>query len=234
MTDSKNTEPFEAVPPDELLCLINHIMLPPGLPSSQDGFAIGDELLIAVSQTLATFGAMDGSFTSTEKGRLNETKKMIDNMQEVHDFGGSLTLGGSRLQTLLDFPVDTGETTTIPLYIEAQNAGVIVRKFSNSVAFAAFELSPANKEVYASQGRLKRTFPSSAVTVPLDQINNITITTALAKMAGQAVEGMQPTAYKAHQNHDEDRDTTMPCIVSEYFMGYLIALGKPLDAPFIY
>ncbi|KAK0886669.1 hypothetical protein LTR57_025689, partial [Friedmanniomyces endolithicus] len=46
-------------------------------------------------------------------------------------------------------------------------------------------------------------------------------------MSHQAAPGMQPQARKAGTSMDEDRDTTHPGMISEFFMGFLSAAGHP-------
>lgn len=125
----------------------------------------------------------------------------------------------------------------IPLHVRAQNAGLLISRVDDSIHFEIFELSPLNKAVYSTRGRLRRTFPGAAVSLDLRDFQQDgcqeTIAKTLAKMSSQAAAGMQPQARKAGRDHDEDRDTTHPAMVSELFLGFLRAFGEEVDVPVI-
>lgn len=61
-----------------------------------------------------------------------------------------------------------------------------------------------------------------------------TISHTLAKMSHQRAVDTRPKAKKAGRLHDEDRDTTHPKMVTELFMGFLAAVGEPVDVPRIW
>ena len=84
-----------------------------------------------------------------------------------------------------------------------------------------------------AKGRLRRSFPASSIGVHLKKARTPDFQTAVAQtlalMSHQAVAGMQPQVRKADETHDEDRDTTHPGMVSDFFAGFLTANGTPLD-----
>ena len=45
---------------------------------------------------------------------------------------------------------------------------------------------------------------------------------------------MQPKVRKAGKQHNEDRDTTYPSLVTEHFMGFVRAAGKPAEVSTIW
>lgn len=108
-----------------------------------------------------------------------------------------------------------------------------MHKKENSVIFEIFELSPTNASVLGTRGRLVREFPATAIAVPMKifgekKFQNVLART-LVKMSYQTVEGTKPKVDKAHQSHDEDRDTNHPRIVTELLAGFLRAAGQPVD-----
>lgn len=124
------------------------------------------------------------------------------------------------------------------MFVNAQNAGLIVRKDTNSIIFEAFELSPPNSTVMTTKGRLRRYFPGPAMAVDLDTFNESGFQSALAhtiaKMSHQVAAEMKPKADKAGQVHFEDRDTTNPKLVTEFLMSFLEAVGHPVSVPRIW
>ena len=123
----------------------------------------------------------------------------------------------------------------IPLEIKAQNAAVIVsRKGANSdVTFEVFELSPPNESVMRTKGRLKRSFPTFACQISLQQFQEEGLIESLAhtleKMSHQEAPGFQPQTRKNKEDHDENRDTTHPGLVTDLFMHLLSVVGQPAD-----
>jgi hypothetical protein len=120
---------------------------------------------------------------------------------------------------------------TIPLQLRAQNCGLLISKVNNYIQFEAFELSPLNSAIITTKGRLQRSFPGPAFSVDLDTFGQesffTTVAHTLAKMSHQTALGTMPQVLKAGRMHNEDRDSTHPKMVTELFMGFLRAVGKP-------
>lgn len=117
--------------------------------------------------------------------------------------------------------------------VKAQNAGVLVRKTKDSVLFELFELSPTNLSVLSTPGRLIRQFPATAIRVSCDIFTNAEFQSMLAntlvKMSQQSVPGTKERVVKAQQEHDEERNSTDPRIVTELLMSFLRGLGEPAE-----
>ncbi|KAK4543620.1 hypothetical protein LTR36_005265 [Oleoguttula mirabilis] len=209
-------------------CLINHIFLPPKLPHSDDGLAF-DAFVKTASKAIAAFRPL----RADQRPPLDAVARLLENMACAHTGG---CVNEEKLVELLDaLPRQGG---TIVLHVSAQNAGVIISRVAEiAVRFEVFELAPRNEAVYATKGRLRRSFPGSAIDVDLKTFaeTGFVKTTAhtLAKMSHQPAAGMQPQVKKARQHHDEDRDTTHPGMVSEFFIGFLISTGHSANVPTI-
>ncbi|KAK0270797.1 hypothetical protein LTR35_013849 [Friedmanniomyces endolithicus] len=198
--------------------LVNHIFLPPQLPHSLDDppFAV---LLRNTSEALAAFKLVRPDTTLTQLGQ------MLKNTQDVHSNG---QVNEEKFAELLGaLPWKGG---SVVLHISAQNAGIIVSNTMSAIRFEVFELSPLNEHVYKATGRLRRSFPGSAVDVDFAVFKESGFAAAtahtLAKMSHQAAPGMQPQIRKAGELVDEDRDTADPAMVSEVFMGFLRSVGR--------
>lgn len=118
----------------------------------------------------------------------------------------------------------------MPIHIRCQNAAVLMSKHHDAMHFEVFELSPLNKAIYSTPGRLQRQFPGPAflVTQAKYEDPNLqeTIAHSLSKMSHQSVAGTKPRVKKARQQHDEDRDTTDPKMVTEFFTAFLRPCGN--------
>ena len=118
------------------------------------------------------------------------------------------------------------------LPVRAQNAAVLMSKSGNSVHIEALELSPPNKPVIETPGRLRRAFPGPAFSMELLEFHKvefqITVAQTLAKMSHQQAPNTQVQVKKAGQLIDEPRDTIHPKVVTELFMNFLRPMAKDL------
>lgn len=109
--------------------------------------------------------------------------------------------------------------------MRAQNAALLMTKCDDTVNIEAFELSPRNESVITTLGRLQRTFPGPSLAMSLDNFSNPefldTTVDTLERMSHEEVAGTKIKVRKAGQDHDEDRDTTHPKVVTELFMAFL-------------
>lgn len=209
---------------DAISYLINHIFLPPELPQQDDSTHDREAFLVStVIESLENF---------VHNGIPDSVKGAIANLRDVL---ASQDVSEKALLRALGQLVEQGHA--IPLHIRAQNAGILISRVGRFVNFEIFELSPLNEAVYSTQGRLRRSFPGSAVSIGLPAFQHAgfqdSIAHTLATMAHQPVKGMQPQAWKAGKFHDEDRDTTSPAMVSEQFFGFLAGIGSPADVSVI-
>jgi len=202
---------------EELVYATNHIFLPPKLPQSDDSgnetalFAITIDALTAFKQIVSGPTAQD----ATERARLT-----LAASKAAHTSEG---LSETALRQAL-----TNLKSSLSLHVKKQNAGLIITKIGSKTNFEQFELSPQNASVFASAGRLVRTFPASAISISNDDLSPeavAMIAQTLSTLSTQAAPGMQPQSSKSGQTHDEFRDTTHPGMISEYFMSLLLPLG---------
>ena len=157
----------------------------------------------------------------------------VGNLRRVRNTSGFVS--DSQLADLLH-GLASGETFgAVPLEIKAQNAAVVVSKqgAGADVVFEVFELSPPNETVMRTKGRLKRSFPTYACQVSLQQFQEKGLIESLAhtlgKMSFEEAPGFQPQTRKNKKDHDETRDTTHPGLITEFFMHLLSVVGQPTD-----
>lgn len=96
-----------------------------------------------------------------------------------------------------------------------------------------FELSPVNSAIMSTKGCLRRTFLGHAVAVQGKTLCGQLVQTVakiLAKMSYQVAHGTMRKATKKGQQHDEDRDSVHPKMVTENLSAFLTSIGKPVEA----
>lgn len=92
----------------------------------------------------------------------------------------------------------------LPIHVQAQNAAILVCRVAESVTFEFFELAPRNKDTMGTQGRFKRLFPASAVSIPFvrfkDDAFQSSLIKIISKMSRQEVNEMKPKVMKARRS----------------------------------
>ncbi|KAK5677472.1 hypothetical protein LTS10_010044 [Elasticomyces elasticus] len=215
---------------DDYESLVNHVFLPPKVPQSEEKLAL-DTIAKTTASALTAFKGVLAD--DTQQALLDGVLRMTHASLRTHTNG---SVNAEKLEEQLQALSRTGGT--IVLHIGAQNAGVLISRHCDdldsqlAIRFEVFELAPINRAVFQSAGRLMRAFPGAAIDVDLNTFSESglmnTIARTLAKMSFQPAPGMQPQINKAQAKMDEDRDTTHPGMISEFFMGFLCSLGNPV------
>ncbi|KAF2120460.1 hypothetical protein BDV96DRAFT_485186 [Lophiotrema nucula] len=211
--------------------LLRHITLLPNPPQTEDSSPQHEaKLLKFVESCLEEFS--DQFPHDTSKGHFATIRAAIVNTSNIRDSGGHID--PKELEKAFHRLGSTVNTAAIPIEVKAQNAGIIVHREDSNVVFETFELSPANAQVYSTEGRLTRSFPACAVAVSIQRFQEDGLQTSLArtiaKMSSQSAPGFQPKVNKAGAKHDEQRDTTKPDVVTSLLMSILVALGSPVKS----
>jgi len=206
----------------ELVRVINHVFLPPRLPQQEDESI--DNITLNVTTDALT--AIRTRFPHDVP--LTAVDNAIDfcsRLQAVHSGPDARVSEIDLLHTLLN--LQDGQMMAIK--VTAQNAAVLITRERDQLVFEEFELSPKNEAIFSTKGRLIRTFPSQAWAVSTEWFQQVdfasTISRMLSTMSHQNAPGMQPQTKKAGANHDEDRDSTQPSIISELFFGIIRGIG---------
>ncbi|KAF2170452.1 hypothetical protein M409DRAFT_51492 [Zasmidium cellare ATCC 36951] len=208
----------------EMKPVIDHVFLPPQLPQTEDVDSDVKLLRIAVE-----------AVTELEKVA-NFAPIAIQNAASMLSALSSVTKDTNWVDsaTLRSTLVGLTSGRSIAVHVAAQNAAVFITRHEHQLVFEQFELSPDNKAVYASPGRLVRTFPASAIAIDAAKLHQDDFATMVANtlstMASQEVPSMKPESRKAGRRHNEDRDSASPAIVSELFFGMLRGIGDSYEA----
>ncbi|KAF2622185.1 hypothetical protein BU25DRAFT_403259 [Macroventuria anomochaeta] len=205
--------------------LVHHVALPPKLPQADD-FDAGHERCLLDTNLNALY-ALKPFVTSQHDSTVTHAIATIENLRRSQDPHGNVS--EIQLRKLLEELASGQNKGSIPLEIKAQNAGVLISSDGDQVTFEFLELSPDNKSTMLN-GRLVRSFPGHAASIPISKLQEEGLQNMLAdtvaKMSTQAAPGFQPVARKAGRDHDEDRDTTHPGMVTDYLFNIVAALGK--------
>ncbi|KAJ5358297.1 hypothetical protein N7541_005455 [Penicillium brevicompactum] len=204
--------------------IFHHVFLPPRTPQEDDhNFEHERFLLDTVIEALSRFR----NFLPTEQFDVfNEIITMTIRLRATCALDGD----GSEIEVtkLLHDLKDKGGF--LPIFVREQNAGIFLSKYDNKIQVESFELSPRNESVTSTVGRLVRVFPGPAMTLDLAAFNEPglleTLSQTLVRMGHQPAADTKPKVSKAQQEHDEDRDTTHPMMVTELLMSTL----RPLSA----
>ncbi|KAI8648277.1 hypothetical protein NCS55_01496600 [Fusarium keratoplasticum] len=204
--------------------LYHHVFLPAELPDGDDNCPEDERLLMGfVHHSLESFLMK----ADPEAGAaIKACSVMIKRLQKSKNAHGFLSAGGVQdvLQQL------SLEAPSALFHVPAQNSGAFMYKTAASVTFETFELSPFNKAVMETRGRLVRRFPANATEISCkilkDEDFQATLAKTLAKMSHQTVEETKHNVKKAKQNHAEDRETVHPRIVVDLLPGILRGAGE--------
>ncbi|KAF2217449.1 hypothetical protein CERZMDRAFT_92099 [Cercospora zeae-maydis SCOH1-5] len=208
----------------EVQRVIEHIFLPPKLPQSEDK---GSDVALVIIALKALISLRDLVLPGQIPVALTNAIALLDRLREINSLKYGKTEEAALREILISLPVGQ----TLALKISAQNAGVLISREADILLFEAFELSAANESVLGTKGRLKRTFPGSAVSLSAETFAQqdcaSTISTTLSTMSHEKAPGMQPTSRKAGDLHEEERDTTSPAAITELLFGFLKGLEPP-------
>ncbi|CAF3497814.1 unnamed protein product [Fusarium graminearum] len=209
--------------------LYHHLFVPAKLPDADDNCSKDDKLLMSfVHQSLESFITKIDSEAGTA---IKACSIMIGRLQESKNIHGFLSAGGvpNILQQLSPHVAPSAL-----LHVPAQNSGIFVYRTGASVTFETFELSPSNKDVMETRGRLVRRFPANATEILYRDLVDVdfeyALATTLAKMSHQTVKETKHKVKKAKQEHIEERETVHPRIVVDLLPAILQGVGKQVSA----
>ncbi|KAK7426743.1 hypothetical protein QQZ08_006779 [Neonectria magnoliae] len=209
--------------------LFHHVFLPPQLPDEHDGSSHKDGCLIKL--VLETLRLFLKKAHPSHGIAIEAAIRMVENLKTARHSDGGVQELGTQLVLEQISPPDASTA----FHVEAQNAGVIIRKTTKSAIIEVFELSPTNQSVHSTCGRLVRQFPATAIAVPNELFEDkdfqSVLTKTLVNMSHHTDKEMKPKAKKAKRLHDEDRDTINPGVVTELLTGFLLGLGEQVDVP---
>ncbi|KAL5332674.1 hypothetical protein BJX70DRAFT_404369 [Aspergillus crustosus] len=203
---------------DASLYLLHHVFLPPKLPQRNDYNSSHElTLLNTVIHALHGFKA----YVPKQQEILYTVIMMLSRLRAT--CGPNGIVDERKLYTALEeLGADGG---ALPIYIHCQNAALLMTNNSNAIHVETFELSPRNEAVNSTKGRLQRQFPGPALVLDRATFDEPKLrrvmSETLSNMSQHTIPGTKPQIMKKGQLEDENRDTTDPKIVTEFFMTFL-------------
>ena len=225
--------------------IVNHVVLPPQLPSSAEP----PKLIRLAEQGL--FQLIKQAVQELLQHSPVDDKPMWTVLEKTFRYW-SVTQNRKRglpAELLLTWLTDTekdgmshynvavesllNHSDVIPLVVSAQNAAIIIRIREDGAIFESFELSPRPGPVIECKTSLRRSFPTGAVFVPKSTFDNddfrMQLVQTLRKLDVETVDEMAPTATKAGRTTAEIRETVHPALVTDMLMATLASLGHPVS-----
>jgi hypothetical protein len=201
------------------LYLVHHVFLPPKLPQ-EDDYKPEHELVL-LEKCIEALQQFKVYVSDSEADSIAAAATMVTRLAQTCGPNGDVDEKELR-SALTQLYTDGG---ILPVYVRCQNAAVLMTSDDDAIRIETFELSARNEAVMTTIGRLKRQFPGPTLSIDLETFNESGLQTmiaqTLAKMSHQPVAGTHAKVKKAGQQHDEDRDTTHPMMVTEFLNAFL-------------
>ncbi|CAE6431685.1 unnamed protein product, partial [Rhizoctonia solani] len=207
--------------------LAYHVFLPPKLPQEEQKEPFQESVDVAIVQ----------SVIQASKNYRTQTQA---SSQWTH-----IELMLRRLRNYVEAPIEKDRLSEdiksmkpgdiLPLYIKAQNAGVILRKQVNHTTYEVFEVQAQTKNVMSTPGKIVRHFPGPAVQLP-DSVANDSkfinqVADILDQMNAEVFDEAQPKTRKAGTDLHESRESINPNYFIQFFFGFLRGMGHAIDPP---
>ncbi|OAQ70003.1 hypothetical protein VFPPC_02542 [Pochonia chlamydosporia 170] len=214
-----------------LECIINHVILPRRLPNRPDKDPCDNALLNFLISSVSEYSSL---CDSNEESRVISLKAALLALKHIRNEDGALA--GNKLRTAFQ-QVISSEIPYLPLYVQAQNAGILVKCGSEKgekVTFDIWGLTPNNNTVLSSRGRIVRQFPECAARV-LKKVSNDCdfldfFSQTLETMSWQGTENTTATKDRlVARMVNAAQDVPSPTAVTELLYIRLAMEGTPLN-----
>ncbi|KAI5927230.1 hypothetical protein F4810DRAFT_649849 [Camillea tinctor] len=214
--------------------IIHNVFLPPKLPQSGDDIDNASCETVLLDIVIKALSQFSSHVHRTHRDSIQSAQKGIEIFRELR--GNTEWIIEEKLAKSLG-QLATDEDGSFPLHVTAQNAGIIVSCDETQVQFESFELSPRNKDVMGTKGRLRRSFPASSVSIPIERFSEelrLAIAHTIAKMSYQDAEETKPTVRKKGKLQIEEKDTTDPFLVTDFLFTVLQTVGEAKEPSVIW
>ncbi|KIM82965.1 hypothetical protein PILCRDRAFT_819766 [Piloderma croceum F 1598] len=201
--------------------VLNHVFFPPKLPQKDDFDMVKEHGLSVLVQEYAQ--AYKYRLPIQQQRRWESIIRMLKNLSISQDSPAlSEEFINKSIGTMI--PGDT-----LALLIHEQNAGLIMRKFTDKTIFESFEVSPLNATILGAKGKLICSYPGPAIAVPSETVDNPAFCKELASFLMQMDADRldsAPTTTKAGSTVTEIRDTAHPRYITQLLTGILRGMGE--------
>lgn len=210
--------------PEATAYLINHIVLPPRLPQTDDNTTTYDKCLL--DAVLDTLQELQQSVSHEHVEAVTLATDTIKHLARCH-LEDDMELRNQLNIHLAKLADDESLGTCVPIEVKAQNAGLLLTRRDGHITFESFELTATNNAIMG-QGRLSREFPGFATRIPYQLMQEKELRTTIAS-----------TLTDLTKNHAQDFETLStrkscdPALVTDLLMNIVAALGETTDVSHI-
>ncbi|KAJ3085954.1 hypothetical protein HK102_013653 [Quaeritorhiza haematococci] len=199
---------------DSLLYLLRHVVLPRKLPSIEDDEALEGYLLHYCLHGLQNF---QSKFTSEDLSGILNTFERWEHLQGR----GKTFLEGASVHDEL---ATLKENQSLPLYIRAQNAGIVVDMHAGEALVSAFQVAAEAKDVVGPAEELEGVFPHLGFIInDLSLLQSKSFAEQLEVLYRESMEMASAHTRKAGKDVQEVRDVSKPIFVNDWLLGTLAA-----------
>ncbi|CAE6448069.1 unnamed protein product [Rhizoctonia solani] len=206
--------------------LVYNVFLPPKLPQEEPGKSFQKSVDLAIIHSVIRAGH-EYSVKSGVSDKWSRIELMLKKLcRYVEDSLKEVQLNEDMK--------GMGPQESLLLYIQAQNAGLFIRKHSDYTSFEVFEAQAQAEELMSTSGKIVRQYPGPAVQVAnsvaddrafIDEVANI-----LSRMSQERLFHAFATTWI---NDKGVNGTANPNYFAQYFLGFLRGMGSIFDPPLI-
>ncbi|KAE9375857.1 hypothetical protein N431DRAFT_556187 [Stipitochalara longipes BDJ] len=198
--------------------IANHVFLPPKLPQLND---TTPDVEVALTRL---FHDTLNSFISLLPEDEQDDWIALPPMLSILLDDGNL---GSPIRNLDQKLGEMVEGDVLALHITNQNAGLVLRKQTQTYSIETFELSATSKVVVGTIGRVTRIFPGPVIAVRDTRVHDHNFRKAFTQcLMSLESETLDDASSKGSGTH---KDTVHPQFVTEWLPGILRGIGSPLN-----
>ncbi|KAG8424354.1 hypothetical protein J3458_001154 [Metarhizium acridum] len=175
-------------------CMVNHVFLPLGLPNRPDKEPCDSHLLDLFLSSAKEFVSL---CNNSEQSKVNQLIIALQDFQNIRKEDGSLH--SENLRTASQQVIGQG-TSYLPIYVQAQNAGILLHRQGANTIFDLWGSTPDDETIVEAPGRIVRHFPECSASIPTDDVNTYDfldfISSALARMSWEGITSSQSHGFR--------------------------------------
>ncbi|KAL0576778.1 hypothetical protein V5O48_005205 [Marasmius crinis-equi] len=208
--------------PAALNYIINHVFLPIEVHqrddwSQENDYKLCSEVLEAVRAYRNRHAHRD------EKHGWYLIIRMLERLQSLNE---EQSFSREKLIGTLEKMI-AGDVAAI--FVRAQNAALIVRKFADRTVFESFEVTLPMETITNTIGKLVCMFPATSIALPSDVASNRSFLTELSNFVSRMNVDSIPDATPPPTTSRQIPDSPHPKYISELLTGILRGMGQPED-----
>ncbi|KAL1895128.1 hypothetical protein Cpir12675_003400 [Ceratocystis pirilliformis] len=209
------------------LFIIHHVFMPPSLPQADDHMGESEMGLVRSLQNAVRLFLH--YCPNEHRDLISDISSGLEAFERIHSPNDS-AVSVSEKEFMKELGLFSNANYLIPLFVEAQNAGIVIYRTNGATSIESFELSPLNTAVYQNNAPIRRKFPTSAATIDDSTMVKPEFQSVLAetvaKMSLQIASGTIPKVMKAGQLHQETRSPPSAHLVTGLLSRFFQSVGS--------